>query len=102
MFGIKTLETKLRKDFNADLKRGSEIMTLHSQRLAELKQYIECSVCGVLVSKEKATMKQEMRDKVAAMYGRLCYGFEVNIQTGEKEIVKIYTCLHCQPKTKKK
>jgi len=101
MFGIKTLERKLRREFNEDLKRGSEIMTLHSKTLAEFKQYCECSVCGALVNKEKAEMKQEMRDKVREIVDTF-YSLIVDIETGEKEIVKVYTCKNCQKAKKSK
>lgn len=108
MFGIKKLEEKIedfKKETRDNLGRGSEIMTKHSEKIAEViqnsKQYCECSVCGCLVNKKKAEVEWEMQDKtISRFYGFPTFGMKFS--TGAKEAVKTYKCLHCQSKKSKK
>lgn len=117
MFGIKkaikALDSQLRKEFNEDLRRGSEIITRHSEKLARLDGYVECSTCGVLVNRDKAKKVQALVDIVNRSRTD-CYGLHafyemlnavVNKQLGtepDKEIKTDYYCIHCKPKNKKK
>ena len=100
---LREFDREIRKEFNEDLKNGSEIMTKHSEQIhkirVEINKYAECHVCGHIVNKEKMQVEWKLENKTYVPYTMfLC---DLHIPTGEKEAVKTYICKHCQPKKKK-
>lgn len=79
----------------------ASLLAKHCTLVEHNETYVECDKCGVLVSKKKATKKQEIVEKyphvnsVLSLY--VHYYAISSVQEPDKVMRTYYLCAHCSP-----